>query len=563
MTKLPTTELVLSDAGGRRPILARISAALSRAFAQPLFAEALTADKLSALRTVHVALFASALFVDLGLFLTIGDVAQVDADAFNLLLTINVPLLAVGLLITLFLLREPGERTDMWQRLVVVIECITTIVWIQLSGSTSSYFILIALIMALGFRFLLDYKTTRTAIVLLFIGHLGIFAAEEMGLLARASLLVDGPGALYEIPAIRYAAIASVLLGYTLCFATGNTLLTALHSANASRRRAQSQLARVAAGVDQGRLTGLVLGGAYQLREVIGRGGMGEVYRASTAKSGESVAVKILHPHLATTKSVLARFFREAQAASRIPGAVAPGVHAVVADEDGENYIVMEYLQGEDLAAFLRRHGSIEPRRAVELITKIAQALDLTHEAGVIHRDLKPQNVFLEQSDGDGFSVRLLDFGIAKLLELSTTLTEANMLLGTPGFIAPEQAESGAADIGPEADIFALGAVAYQSLTGERPFVARSLVQALHLVANVDPVKPSLRVSGLPAKVDAVVLKALARRPQDRYQRAADFAAELAEAVKSAAPLTEAVDSAAPLASLQVVGGTLSDVANA
>jgi serine/threonine-protein kinase len=259
---------------------------------------------------------------------------------------------------------------------------------------------------------------------------------------------------------------------------------------------------------------------------------MGEVYQARSVADNSTVAVKVLHSHLAEQGDMRERFRREAMLVARVPGAHVPKVleHGVLAD--GQSYIVMEYLRGEDLGAVLRRRGRLDLPEVVTLVERIGASLEAAHEAGVVHRDLKPQNVHILDDSGE---VRLLDFGIARLME-GEGMTLASELVGTAGYMAPEQARGAGDEIGPHTDVFALGAIIYRALTGKHAFPSRSTAGAVYEALNHHPPPPSTLVPELPEDVDDVLTLALAKRCADRYARPSQLAEELRLAAQGALP---------------------------
>ena len=198
----------------------------------------------------------------------------------------------------------------------------------------------------------------------------------------------------------------------------------------------------------------------------------------------------------------------------------------------------MERLEGEDLAAYLRRRGALPPAEVAELAANLAAALEAAHGAGVVHRDLKPQNVYLVRGTS---TLKLLDFGISRLSDTPSgdTLTHA-AVVGSPGYLAPEQARGASAEIGAHTDVFALGAICYRALTGVEAFPGRTAATAIYEALQRDPPPPSQLVPGLPGAVavavDAVLALALAKAPTLRYQRAAELATELRLALAGTLP---------------------------
>jgi hypothetical protein len=286
-------------------------------------------------------------------------------------------------------------------------------------------------------------------------------------------------------------------------------------------------LVRVTAEFQPGRLTGATLDGKFLLEELLGRGGMGEVYRARDDAQHE-VAVKVLFAHLHESTGALERFRREAEVVAKLPRHLVAPVVAVGETGDGLHYLVMELLRGEDLGARLRRRGRISLGEVLPIVDRLCEALTAAHALGVVHRDLKPGNVFLVDNDAVG-PVRLLDFGISRMMESPShvALTQTSMVLGTPGYLAPEQVAPRVGAVGPATDLFALGALVHRALTGENAFVANNPAQAAYAALNVQPPPPSKLRPDLPAGVDDVVALALAKRLEDRYADAAAFARDL------------------------------------
>jgi tRNA A-37 threonylcarbamoyl transferase component Bud32 len=265
-------------------------------------------------------------------------------------------------------------------------------------------------------------------------------------------------------------------------------------------------------------LQGRTLDGRYQLRSLLGVGGMARVYLATDRVLQRQVAVKVLSPPDAQDPAVVERFRREARAAARLSH---PNVVAVFdsGSDAGQHYLVMEYVAGESLAELLARQGSLAPQRAVELAIQVCAALAAAHAKGLVHRDVKPANVLL---DGDG-RVKVTDFGIAKATA-ADTLTGSGVVLGTAAYLAPEQAQGGPVDA--RSDLYALGCVLYELLTGAPPFGSgpdgpQVAVAIRHVSEPPEP--PSARNPQVGRGLDAVVLTALAKQPDQRYQRATDM----------------------------------------
>ncbi len=261
--------------------------------------------------------------------------------------------------------------------------------------------------------------------------------------------------------------------------------------------------------------------GPYQILETIGRGGNGVVYKARQAPVDRLVALKMISAGAHAGPQALARFRVEGQAIARLRH---PNVIQIYefGEYDGLPYFSMELAEGGSLSARLAR-GPLEARAAAELVRTLARAVHAMHEQQVLHRDLKPGNVLLA-ADG---TPKVTDFGLAKLLDSDDGQTATEAILGTPSYMAPEQAHGRIADVGPAADVYALGAILYEALTGQPPFRAEGRRATLELVRAAAPVAPANLRPGLPPDLEAVCLKCLEKAPGRRYASAADLADDL------------------------------------
>ena len=268
---------------------------------------------------------------------------------------------------------------------------------------------------------------------------------------------------------------------------------------------------------------GRVIAGRYALERLLGRGGMGLVFQARHVAVGRRVAVKILRPEYARSDEAVARFHREAKAAASVGSPHIVEVIDFGYSEDGGAYLAMELLEGEDLAALLRRKGPLEPSRAVALARQVAEALAAAHGRGIVHRDLKSGNVFVSRGD----RVKVLDFGVSKVLDPSDNGsfdTAQGAMIGTAHYMAPEQASDGRG-VDARADLYSLGCILFEMLTGELPFVGATPVEVLYKHVHESPRRPSSIRPGVPRALDALVLKLLAK---DREGRPPDARAVLA-----------------------------------
>lgn len=275
-------------------------------------------------------------------------------------------------------------------------------------------------------------------------------------------------------------------------------------------------------------LLGKTLGGAYQILSQLDEGGMGLVYEAQHVRLKRSVAVKVMAGHLANDQNALARFTREAEIVSQLHHPHVVQVLDFDTTEDGRPYLVMELLKGLSLDAVMARSGLLDVSASIRIATQAASALSAAHQAGIVHRDLKPANIFLVDT-GEELFVKLLDFGISKKAGEearlgSTKLTGEFDILGTPEYMAPEQALGKTADVDARGDQYALAVILYEMLTGKVPFTADDVMELLQRVIRDIPLAPSVLRPQLPAKIDQVILRAMAKSPQARFERIADFA---------------------------------------
>ncbi|MGB3482769.1 MAG: Stk1 family PASTA domain-containing Ser/Thr kinase [Mycobacterium sp.] len=267
-----------------------------------------------------------------------------------------------------------------------------------------------------------------------------------------------------------------------------------------------------------------LLSGRYELGEILGFGGMSEVHLARDTRLHRDVAVKVLRADLARDPSFYLRFRREAQNAAALNH---PAIVAVYDTGEAEMasgplpYIVMEYVDGVTLRDIVHTDGPMPTKRAIEVIADACQALNFSHQHGIIHRDVKPANIMISKTG----AVKVMDFGIARALADSTSVTQTAAVIGTAQYLSPEQAKGDPVDA--RSDVYALGCVLYEILTGEPPFVGDSPVAVAYQHVREDPVPPSTRHSDISPELDAVVLKALAKNPDNRYQSAAEMRSDL------------------------------------
>jgi serine/threonine-protein kinase len=261
--------------------------------------------------------------------------------------------------------------------------------------------------------------------------------------------------------------------------------------------------------------------GQYRLVEPLGTGGMGEVYLAEHRMLKRPCAIKLIRPEQAGNPKVLARFEREVQMTARLSHWNTVEIYDYGRTEDGTFFYVMEYLPGLSLEDLIQRYGPLPAERVVHLLRQACQALREAHAIGLIHRDIKPGNVFVARRGGLYDVAKLLDFGLVKpVAELpSARLTQEGAVSGTPLFMSPEQAQ-GRDDLDARSDIYSLGAVAYTLLSGRPPFEGAKPLEVIVAHARDEVVPPSQRQPDVPADLERIILRCLAKRPEDRFQDA-------------------------------------------
>jgi eukaryotic-like serine/threonine-protein kinase len=267
-------------------------------------------------------------------------------------------------------------------------------------------------------------------------------------------------------------------------------------------------------------VVGEVLAERYELEELVGSGGMSSVYRAHDRVLERKVALKLLHQRLTSEEEYVERFRREAR---MVAGLLHQNIVTVIdrGEDDGRPFIVFEFVAGENLKQLVDREGPLAVDRVLELGIQIARGLAFAHANGYVHRDVKPQNVLL---NGDG-EAKVTDFGIARSLDVKHGVTQTGTVLGTSDYIAPEQAQGQQVD--EHTDVYSLGIVLYELLAGELPFTGDNFVAVAMQHINEPPPQVSDRRPDVPPRLDAAIVRALAKRPEDRFATMADFGREL------------------------------------
>lgn len=268
----------------------------------------------------------------------------------------------------------------------------------------------------------------------------------------------------------------------------------------------------------------------YEVIDALASGGMGHVYRARRVRLGDEVAIKVMQTTPAASPDLHERFLRESRSCAQLRHPNIVGILDFGVDASKQPYMAMELLSGPSLREEIQLESPMAPSRVAAILGPVASALDLAHDRGITHRDLKPANIVVHQYESGERVYKVIDFGLASIKAAAdeTRLTDPAFFLGTLAYAAPEQIGGG--EIAPATDIYALGVIAYEMLTGARPFDAANRATVVNQVLTAPPVSLATRRAGLPAALDTAVMKALAKAPADRYARATDFVQALGAA---------------------------------
>ncbi len=272
-------------------------------------------------------------------------------------------------------------------------------------------------------------------------------------------------------------------------------------------------------------LLGRTIDQRYRVEALLGQGGMGLVYRVTHTRLNKPLAIKVLRRENTQDPEVLARFRREAESASGIGNQHIVDIHDFGELEDGSTYFVMECLEGLDLIDALDVAQRMPEGRAIHIAIQLCRALGAAHDAGIVHRDLKPENVFLIRRDDTEDFVKVLDFGIAKVANGPKRLTRDGEVLGTPHYMSPEQCEGDGVDH--RTDIYALGVLLYEMLTGHVPHDADTMMGILTKQMYEDPIPPKVRVPQISEPLEQLIMRCLEKKPEQRYQTMHDIEADL------------------------------------
>ncbi len=292
-------------------------------------------------------------------------------------------------------------------------------------------------------------------------------------------------------------------------------------------------------GDQQQSMSGQVIDGRYRLTKLLGKGGMGEVYIGEHIRITKKVAIKFLHHEISGNPEALGRFQQEAQSASSIGHRNIVTIDDFGAMDDGQVFLCMEYLAGESMSEAMMAPGGLEPIRALSLMMQVCEGLHAAHQKGIVHRDMKPENVFITQPDDMPELVKILDFGIAKVASNDDqNLTKTGTVFGTPHYMSPEQAMGQKDKIDARSDIYSMGVMLFEIFTGELPFKAESFMGILSQHITAPPPAPSTVQPGknIPRQVEEVIQRAMAKTPEQRYGSTLEMRDALAAVRDSIAP---------------------------
>ena len=285
----------------------------------------------------------------------------------------------------------------------------------------------------------------------------------------------------------------------------------------------------IVSGPEQDTFLDQVIGGKYRVEKKLGEGGMGKIYLARHVTLGKRFAIKTLHPDFTRNQEALERFRREAITTAQLEHPNILGMSDMDQMDDGTAYIVMEFLDGKELRGALNETPVLPLPRAVHVFLQVCRALAAAHDKGIVHRDMKPENVFLVEREGDPDFVKVLDFGISKIRQAGSKLTQTGMVIGTPHYMSPEQAR-GDPSLDHRSDIYTIGAMLYEALTGVLPVQADNPTGVLVKILTEQPPPPSSVNPGIPPAVEQVILRAMTKDPGLRYGSCRELSKALQDA---------------------------------
>lgn len=393
-------------------------------------------------------------------------------------------------------------------------------------GTVTSHVLVFGVVMVFLYRVAFDFATGLIALVVVIVGQWAVLISQLSGWIASQPLLVEG-GTRPQFAQRDIGAMVTVTWLLIVAFVAADWAVARLRHKELAIRILRETLAASETG-KLGRHTGRALKNTYVVGALISAGGMGEVYRGHHRRTKRKVAIKILHPHLLEDELLLKRFRREAEITGQLGSPHIVEVVDVDRDDDAA-FLVLELLHGEDLKGRIDQEGQLALSFVLDLVEQTCKGLAVAHDAGVVHRDLKPENLFLCEADA-GVTLKILDFGVSKIRGNATAITQEVALLGTPDFMSPEQAMGQAMVIDLRTDVFALGCITYNAITGHRPFSATSVPALLRRICDEEPHPVSRWRKDAPDDISCVLQIAMAKEADQRFQNVSEFAAALSAA---------------------------------
>jgi hypothetical protein len=449
--------------------------------------------------------------------------------------TALLSLVGVGLIASVWIHHQLRDPTKFSQRTLSTLAFLCVVCG-QLGILYVGVFTAAPLITMLGLYFFCRTENLAAAIAMIIIsagGHAALAALVIAGVIDDPGFYPARPGASVQAQIAGQLCIqGGYVIGFVMARLGRRASLQAIDELQVATRLAaqrEEQVHELRQDLDRalkiggpGRFTGHTVG-AWELGPVLGRGAMGEVYEATHTKTGAGAAVKLLRRELLGARDYVERFLREVRTASSFDSPHVVRVLDASTPEDPIPYFAMERLQGQSLGDLLRKRATLPRHRMLQLVAQISSVLDIAAAANIVHRDIKPHNLFLDETVGEAGFWKLLDFGVAHLGESSGTLTQG-AVIGTPAYMAPEQARGHAVD--PRADVYALAAVIYRAVTGQVPFVGRDTPALLYAVVHAMPLRPGAMASVSP-QLEAVLAIGLAKSREHRFQTAGELAAAI------------------------------------
>lgn len=442
---------------------------------------------------------------------------------------VNTPLIAVDLVLGLLIWKGSFGITALHRMTIacLLLEAASTLLGIWAWGTVGSQMVVFGYALVLVYRATFGFQAGAIAFAVILVGHWGIALAEIGGYLTPQPIFRGAPSPHYATTNGHLGVMVTQSIMLVIIFTVSNWMVARLRHKERTIRFLRESLAVSEQG-KIGRHTGRTLRDTYVVGSLIGVGGMGEVYRGHHRRTRRPLALKMLHPHLVDDATLLARFRREAEVTGRLGNPHIVQILDVDRDDDTP-FMALELLDGEHLGDRLARDGQLALDEVVEIIRQLASGLSVAHAAGIVHRDLKPENVFLCR--GSRLQLKILDFGISKIRNDVTAITQDATLLGTPDFMSPEQARGEIDAIDARSDVFALAGIAYLAITGRRPFAASSVPALLRRICDEEPLPPERLRPDLPAATATVLALGLAKRASERFADATAFSSALAASV--------------------------------